>query len=457
MNLKENKLILIYLLTDLAILNFTILIAYCFGYGNITSANVYFLHGNLSWIITYWVLIKQNLYLHDNFFDRFLRILKRCIIFFIILSVLGFFTIPDFSRTFTITYVLLFFVAEIITYRILYYFLEWMRSKGKFTKRVLIVGNNETSSNLYRIIESNPMLGYKVAGFVTDEVTEAIKDYEILGEKADIENIIKDNKIQVVFVSFALLGSGGEEQKIYLKICNKQAVRLYLVPENQRWFNSVGNMETVGGLFILNPQRIPLDDIMMRIWKRSFDVLFSSAVIVLILSWLYPIVALFIKLSSKGPALFMQERTGLNNVTFKCFKFRSMKVNSESDQRQATNHDNRVTKIGNFIRKYNIDEMPQFFNVLFGQMSVVGPRPHMLKHTEEYSKLIEYYQVRHYVKPGITGWAQVNGLRGETTELWKMEQRVKYDMDYVETWTFWKDIKIIWLTVFGRKTYMNAY
>lgn len=133
-----------------------------------------------------------------------------------------------------------------------------------------------------------------------------------------------------------------------------------------------------------------------------------------------------------------------------------MQVNDEADEKQATANDCRTTRIGQFLRKTNIDEFPQFFNVFMGQMSVVGPRPHMLKHTEEYSKLIKHYLIRHYVKPGVTGWAQVNGLRGETDELWKMEQRVKHDMEYIENWTFWWDVAIIWQTLFGADTYKNA-
>ena len=184
--------------------------------------------------------------------------------------------------------------------------------------------------------------------------------------------------------------------------------------------------------------------------------LISGLVILLIFSWLFPILSIIIKLTSKGPVFFVQERTGLNNRNFKCLKFRSMEVNVDADKQQATADDSRITPIGKFMRKWNIDELPQFFNVFFGQMSLVGPRPHMLKHTQEYSKLIDSYLSRHYIKPGITGWAQVNGYRGETDELWKMEKRVEFDMEYIDNWNFSWDIKILWLTLFSKEAYSSA-
>jgi len=239
-------------------------------------------------------------------------------------------------------------------------------------------------------------------------------------------------------------------------MCNQKGIRLRFIPENQSWYKSRLNRESVGGLVLINPQEIPLDDLGSRALKRLFDLLFSSFVILFVFSWTLPVIALLIKLSSKGPVFFVQKRTGFNNKTFTCLKFRSMQVNGDADKKQATANDHRTTRIGQFLRRTNIDEFPQFFNVFMGQMSVVGPRPHMLKHTEEYSKLIRHYLIRHYVKPGVTGWAQVNGLRGETDEFWKMEERVKHDMMYIENWAFGWDIAIIWQTLFGTEAYKNA-
>jgi len=212
----------------------------------------------------------------------------------------------------------------------------------------------------------------------------------------------------------------------------------------------------LANIVVFNPQYIPMDSVENQVIKRMFDLVFSGFVIVFILSWLYPITALLIKLSSKGPVLFVQKRTGVNGITFNCYKFRSMLVNPDADLKQAVEDDPRITKIGKFIRKTNIDELPQFFNVFKGEMSVVGPRPHMLAHTEQYSALIDNYLVRHYVKPGITGWAQVNGYRGETDELWKMEKRVEYDKEYIENWSLDWDCVIVWKTVFALKAFVDV-
>ena len=212
----------------------------------------------------------------------------------------------------------------------------------------------------------------------------------------------------------------------------------------------------MGGITVIDPFDFPMDKIRNRIQKRIADVLFSSAVILLVLSWLLPILALLIIIDSRGPVFFVQKRTGMSNKTFNCLKLRTMKQNKASEAKQVVNEDLRITKIGKFLRKYNLDELPQFICVLFGQMSVVGPRPHMLLHTDLYSKEILHYKSRHFIKPGITGWAQVNGFRGETEQLWKMEKRVEYDMDYIENWSLIKDIKIVFATLFSEKSFQNA-
>jgi len=295
-------------------------------------------------------------------------------------------------------------------------------------------------------------MGYQFIGFLNSEPSD---DLDVIGHPDDLESIIDEHQIQMVFVT---LSHSPEEnrRREFLKICNQKGIRLRYIPENQRWYKTRQNMESVGSLVLINPQEIPLDDFGSRIGKRMFDFVFSLAVILLIFSWLFPILAILIKASSKGPVFFVQKRTGYNNKAFNCLKFRSMQVNASANIQQATANDNRITWIGRFIRKTNIDEFPQFFNVLWGQMSVVGPRPHMLKHTEEYSGLIEYYLTRHYIKPGITGWAQVNGYRGETDEVWKMQKRVDFDKEYIENWTFLWDIKILFMTVFEKKSYSNA-
>ena len=214
----------------------------------------------------------------------------------------------------------------------------------------------------------------------------------------------------------------------------------------------------MGNIPVMAYRPNPLQFWFNRAIKRIFDIIFALiAILAISVTVLIPIV-IAIKVSSKGPVLFKQKRTGYRGREFTCLKFRTMKVNVEADTVQATKNDPRKTKVGDFLRKTSLDELPQFLNVLWGDMSVVGPRPHMVKQTEEYRKLIDKYMVRHIIKPGITGLAQVNGFRGQTEELWQMEKRVENDVRYIENWSFWLDIKIIIRTVYnaihGEK---NAY
>ncbi|MDD4969976.1 MAG: undecaprenyl-phosphate glucose phosphotransferase [Paludibacter sp.] len=452
MKSRESELIMLYLISDLIILNLSvILIASVFPVVNLHdyyNFSTYLLHANLSWIITYFVFSKKNLFLRDGYINRVKRITNRIFVFIIVALVLAYLFMPrtTYSRIFLLEYTLLFYIGKLIYYYLLYRYLKAMREKGIHVNRVIIVGLNDTARQLNKLIRYNPTLGYKFIGYVSDELNSK----DLLGSTNELEQVIKEHHIEMVFVTLSIYNES-KKSKDFLRLCNKTGVRLRFVPENQQWFKNRINMESVGQLVLINPQEIPLDVFESQFFKRMFDIVFSLFIIVFILSWLIPILAILIKLNSKGPVFFVQKRTGINNKTFKCLKFRSMKVNKESDEKQATAGDKRITALGNFMRKSNFDELPQFFNVLIGQMSVVGPRPHMLKHTEQYSELIERYLVRHYIKPGITGFAQVSGYRGETDELWKMQKRVQYDMNYLENWNFWWDMKIIIMTFISPK------
>jgi len=227
----------------------------------------------------------------------------------------------------------------------------------------------------------------------------------------------------------------------------KNCVRLKFVPDLGGSIASPFILNHLEEFPVISIRKEPLEEMDNRFKKRLFDIIFSSLVIIFLMSWLYPIIALLIKIHSPGPVLFKQLRSGRNNEPFWCYKFRSMKMNIDSDNKQASKDDDRITKIGTFLRKTSLDELPQFFNVLIGNMSVSGPRPHMLKHTEQYTEIINHFMARQFLKPGITGWAQVNGFRGETKESWKMEKRVEYDIWYLENWALLLDVKIIFFTV----------
>jgi putative colanic acid biosysnthesis UDP-glucose lipid carrier transferase len=457
MESNETELKFMYLAFDLIILDIAISILYLINpimwELSVHDKGLFYLHANLSWIITYSFFSKKNLYLHDEFSNRVKRISKRMPIFIMILILLAQSILPkDFSYIFILESILVFFIGKMTFYFLLYSYLKYRRAKGHYVHKVLIIGLNDMSIFLRNVLINNPMLGYDFVGYVSEK-QEAGDG--VIGSLEQLDSLVSQNDIDLLFVTNSAYNDLKKTKEL-LAICNRIGVRLRFVPENQYWFKFNMNMESVGSLVIFNPQEIPLDNLKLRFAKRAFDIAFSSMVIIFICSWLFPIIFILIRLNSKGPLFFLQERTGINNKTFKCLKFRSMVVNKDADEKQATVGDSRVTSIGRFLRKSNLDEFPQFFNVLFGQMSVVGPRPHMLKHTSQYSELIDYYRVRHYVKPGITGWAQVNGYRGVTDELWKMEKRVEYDMRYLENWTFWWDIKIIYMTLVGKKAHKNA-
>ena len=233
-----------------------------------------------------------------------------------------------------------------------------------------------------------------------------------------------------------------------MSIAEKECIRFKLVPDFSLFINKPVYIDFIRDMPILSLRSEPLDDVGNRIKKRILDIAVSFFVVVFILSWLVPLLGFLIYLESKGPIIFSQLRSGKNNKNFHCYKFRSMDVNNESDEKQASKNDNRITKIGRFIRKTSLDEFPQFINVLKGEMSLVGPRPHMVKHTSDYSKIVDQFMIRQFLKPGITGWAQINGFRGEITEPEQIKMRVNNDLWYLENWNIWLDIRIIFLTIY---------
>ncbi|MDX8339303.1 exopolysaccharide biosynthesis polyprenyl glycosylphosphotransferase [Draconibacterium sp. IB214405] len=460
MRSRETELLIFFLIIDLLMLQAAIVfvawVDLSISARDIRSISTYLLHGNLSWIIAYLTFSKKNLYLRDSFVNRVVRITKRQLVFMAVAATIAVVLLPyHLARRFFLEYSLLFYFEKIVLYFIVYRYLKYKRSKNINTVQAAVVGYNDTSFAIRQIIDSNPGLGYNFSGFISSKTTS---DENILGHPDELEELIDKHKLNILFYTISFFNGDDAERKgkRVLKVCNSKGVRLRFIPKNQQWFRNRMNMESFGNLVVIDPQEIPLDNVSSRIQKRLFDILFSLAVTVFLLSWLIPVLAILIGLDSKGPVFFVQRRTGIDIKTFNCLKFRSMKVNSNADTQQATPEDKRITKLGRFLRQSNIDELPQFLNVLAGSMSVVGPRPHMLKHTEEYSKLIDQYLIRHYVKPGITGWAQIKGYRGETKHLSAMEKRVKADMEYIENWKFSWDLSIIWLTIFSRHSWKNA-
>lgn len=335
-------------------------------------------------------------------------------------------------------------------------FVKMYRRKGYNFKRVIIVGAGKNGMELYRVMKDELAYGFNVLGFFDDnlKLKEILPNF--IGTTGNVEEFVMANDVDEIYCTLP----GTQDTKILrlMNFAEKHMIRFYIVPEFYRNIKRSMILEMMESIPLLSLRKEPLLLFHNRILKRAFDVIFSLIVLITIFPWMYLIVGILIKRSSPGPIFFKQKRTGIYGKEFDCIKFRTMRVNEEADTLQAAKDDPRKTHIGEFLRRTNLDEFPQFINVLKGDMSVVGPRPHMLKHTELYSQLIDKYMIRHLVKPGITGWAQVRGYRGETKTLEQMEGRVKRDVWYLENWSFFLDMKIIYVTVINMfKGEDNAY
>lgn len=326
----------------------------------------------------------------------------------------------------------------------------WMkkhRRPGKHARKVLLVGSDPEILNVFDRISGNLGWGYNVLGYYGDPLPESRKDLLRLGGLDDFMNGLSNSGQLVLGEEMYVCLSRLEKKSIkrISQFCDQHVISFYYVPVSVETLGLNLKRELLEDMEVFTTYENPLQNPFNRIVKRTFDIV-VSLIALIFTGLLFPFIALIIKLQSPGPIIFRQERTGLDGKTFVCYKFRSMHVNADADKVQATEHDPRKFKFGDIMRKTNIDELPQFWNVLKGDMSIVGPRPHMLAHTEMYRELIDKYMVRHFVRPGVTGWAQVTGFRGETKELWQMEGRVKRDIWYIENWSFWLDLRIIWLT-----------
>jgi len=311
---------------------------------------------------------------------------------------------------------------------------------GGNVRKVVIIGLNQKTDQLRKFFVTNPVYGYKL-----------YKTFDLKGpEKVSIEecmDYILKEEIDEVYSSVAEIGNR-DLIKLMDFVDNNLKILKFL-PDNKEIYSKKLDFTYYGVLPILSMRKIPMDEPFNKFLKRSFDIVLSLLIIVGLLSWLTPILGLLIKLESKGPVFFKQKRNGLDYQEFYCYKFRSMKPNAMAHLHQISKGDERVTRVGRIIRKTSIDELPQFINVLKGDMSVVGPRPHMVSHTHMYAERIDKFMVRHFIKPGITGLAQVSGYRGEVEDDNHIINRVKYDIFYLENWSLFLDIKIVFQTVYN--------
>lgn len=457
MNSRYSKFLwLIQFIGDVSLLNFAFFTAYLVSdqtpafsqiQDHYITLHIIF---NMAWII---LAFTFNIYIYSTVRRRKLEIVVWNLIKIIALHVLIIFTFIGalkesfYSRQMIlITYILL--GIGIFIWRIAFIlFLNWYRRNGSNYRNVLIIGAGPVGLQVMRYIVSKDNAGYKFIGFLDDAIQHVKHKELVLGNVDFLEEICKKTKVDEIFCTLPFTSS--KKIRTIIEYGDNHLIRIHLVPDFRGFLNKKVDLEFYDHVPVLNLRKEPLENIFSRMTKRLFDVAFSLFVLIFICSWLFPLLAIAIKLSSPGPVFFIQKRSGRNNEEFDCYKFRSMSVNKDSDKVQATQNDTRITLIGKFLRKSNLDELPQFVNVLIGNMSVVGPRPHMLKHTKDYSAIIDKFMVRHLIKPGITGWAQVNGFRGATIQPRYMMKRVRYDLWYIENWTLLLDIQIIFMTVFS--------
>ena len=414
-----------------------------------SQINIYIVVCNLALVLSevrFYTIIHERVVSSDNILRRVVMLtVTQTILAYVIMKALEWHQplgVLLFQQG-TVLFVLLLFLRFVQRTIVKYY-----RQQGRNQRTMTFVGSDKELLLIYDKLAKDPTMGYRPLGYYADEpIADAPQELHRIGSLADLmEHLDQPDRLQIGDELYVCLSRRDRDTIRRLsRFCDMNVKRFFYVPVSVDTLKIGLHRELLGDMEVYSTHESPLMKPVNKLLKRSFDVLLSS-LFLLLTGLMFPFIALIIRRQSPGPIFFGQERTGVDGKNFRLYKFRSMHVNREADQVQATENDPRKFAFGNFMRKTNIDELPQFWNVLKGDMSLVGPRPHMLAHTEMYRALIDKYMVRHFVKPGITGWAQVTGYRGETKELWQMEGRVERDIWYMENWSFWLDIRIIWMT-----------
>jgi Undecaprenyl-phosphate glucose phosphotransferase len=323
---------------------------------------------------------------------------------------------------------------------------KFFRHKGKSIRNLLIVGAGEIGEKFRNVVIKNPEFGYKFTGFISNNPAP-----NVIGDISSLDKIINEKEVEEVVI--ALPNSSVNHLEEIVRICNKNAVGIHIIPDYFKFLSNRFQISTISNFPVITIRDEPLNEVMKRFIKRVFDILFSLVIASFILSWFIPLISIIIKLDSIGPAFFIQERIGVRRKPFRCYKFRTL-VHAEKKIEAfelVVKEDPRVTRVGKILRKTNLDELPQFLNVFKGDMSVVGPRPHPFGFEKAYEKVFEEIKMRYTVRPGITGWAQINGLRGDVKDEEENKRRIlermKYDLWYIENWSFKLDFQIILITI----------
>ena len=397
---------------------------------------------NLSWFMITYSLDFYPTARRESFGQGLKNFFKLYILFGLV-----YFTSFAFLKPYSYSWQYLFLVYLLIClllmlFRIFFYWSRnLVRTKEYVHTRTVVIGRDKNLKKIRRIFDI-PKYGYRYMGYFDNSKSNSPT---YLGNIESSYEYIFKNNVEEVYCMASRLSK--DEIRHLMNIADNSLKKLKIIPDNKELFSRAMSIELYDSVPVLNLRASPLDLEYSNLIKRIFDIIFSLLVIIFVLSWLTPLVFILMKLDSKGPLFFKQKRHGVNKNTFWCYKFRSMTKSDDSDTKMATKNDMRVTKFGRILRKTSIDELPQFFNVLKGDMSIVGPRPHMEVHTRQYETSVEKYLVRHFLKPGITGLAQVKGYRGEIIHKSDIVNRVRYDIFYMEKWSILLDIQIIIRTV----------
>ncbi len=436
---------ILFLLADLICLNLGVFIANQFRFGALLIVDdaYYSLQILLNglWVLVFFSAGLHEIHREQRLLDHLNKVLTALVINLAVVFAIWFATKPFYYSRQHLFYTYFIFTIALIFWRSLWhYFIRYYRSKGFNVRNVVVVGYGDMAQEMIYFIKNNKGLGYNLVGVFDDDECE-----DKLGATNEVEEYAEINNVDIMFCVLNKLNETRVNDLI--NFAESNLIKVKIISQFSRLGNQNLSVQNYGPIPVLNVNAIPLDNKINQMTKRLFDVLFSGLFMVFVLSWLIPIVGLFIKMESKGPVFFKQLRHGRGNKPFLCWKFRTMVVNDESDEKQATKGDVRITKMGAILRRTSIDEIPQFINVFLGDMSVVGPRPHPIKLNETFQPSIEKFWQRHAVKPGITGLAQAKGFRGETSEFSDMSGRVRLDRFYVKNWSLILDFKIIVLTI----------
>lgn len=434
-----------------------ILIAYSlagFIFNQYQIAHFSFFFFIVSCILWFTMSILTKLYAErrsNKFSEEIVTIFYQCILFATSLSSLLFFFSLNYkySSLFILVYVSITTLLVIISKYLIRKKIHAALNKGNYYDTVLLIGSNNAAANFFETVQKYYYYGYKCVGYL-DSNSNFNNKCPYFGDIENLEAIIERENIDEVFIAL----SSDESKKIQdcISICDRKGIRVRMLPDLSEYTSSSIYINNIGLLPVVNVGHLPLDRKENKLLKRIFDIIFSLIFFLTTGIFLLPIIALIIKLTSKGPIFFKQERWGINNKKIICYKFRTMiKASTDLDNtgkyNQAIKNDPRITFIGHLLRKTNLDELPQFWNVLIGNMSVIGPRPHPTPLNIESMQTVDNYMLRHLVLPGISGLAQVNGCRGETKTTEEMQKRINFDLYYIHRWNFWLDIQIIIQTV----------